>query len=74
MQIAHDRRTPVFLLEADDYFNKNHPRQGFGHSTVSMAAENAKRTGVNQLYLYHYNPFYTDGDLDRMVKTGKEDQ
>ncbi len=42
------------------------PRRGFGHSTMAMAARNAAAAGAKRLYLFHYDPRYSDADLERM--------
>jgi len=39
---------------------------GFGHSTIRDAFRFAELTGVKQLVPFHYNPSYSDDDLDRM--------
>lgn len=50
-----------------DYYSIENPRQGFGHSTVSMAAANAVKAEVEKLFLFHYSPEYTDKDVERML-------
>jgi ribonuclease BN (tRNA processing enzyme) len=42
------------------------PRRGFGHSTVAMAARNAAVCKVKRLFLFHYDPKYSDAMLDEM--------
>lgn len=42
--------------------------QGYGHSTVDMAAEVAKQAGVGQLALFHYDPQYNDSVILEMEK------
>jgi len=49
-----------------DYHHPRHPHRGYGHSTVSMAVENARRCRVGRLYLFHYDPGYSDAVLERM--------
>ena len=41
--------------------------QGFGHSTYSMAIENAEKAGVKTLMPFHYNPSHTDLALDEII-------
>jgi len=40
--------------------------QGFGHSTFSMAAENAVKAKVKMLVGFHYNPVHTDKRLQEI--------
>jgi ribonuclease BN (tRNA processing enzyme) len=49
----------------EEYGNRKVPVQGFGHSTFSMAAENAQEAKVKYLLPFHYNPRHTDGFLDQ---------
>jgi len=55
-----------------DYVSSIFPVQGFGHSTVKMAAETAKEAEVKKLALFHYDPSYSDEDIDKMEKEAKE--
>jgi phosphoribosyl 1,2-cyclic phosphodiesterase len=55
-----------------DYNYKPFPKKGFGHSTVSMAVANAIKGEVKRLILFHYNPNYSDDDVDRMHAEAKE--
>ncbi len=48
-------------------------RRGFGHSTVSMAARNAAACRVKRLYLFHYDPRYSDGQLDEMLALARRE-
>ncbi len=49
-----------------DYYNDARPRAGFGHSTVAMATRNAGQCGVKRLYLFHFDPNYSDAMLEDM--------
>ncbi len=51
----------------DDYYSIEKPKQGFGHSTVSMAVANAVKAEVGKLFLFHYSPDYSDKDVERML-------
>ena len=42
--------------------------QGFGHSTYTMAVENAKLAGVKTLIGFHYNPVHTDEKLKSIAQ------
>ncbi|NIM85091.1 MAG: hypothetical protein GTO20_40440 [Candidatus Aminicenantes bacterium] len=55
-----------------DYYSPEHPKKGFGHSTVSMAVENAIKGEVKKLFLFHYNPNYSDEEIEKMVQEAKE--
>lgn len=55
-----------------DYSSSTHPKTGFGHSTVSMAVENAIRGEVKKLFLFHYDPGYTDEQVERMYQEAKK--
>jgi ribonuclease BN (tRNA processing enzyme) len=59
--LIHDSQ----YVEAD-YFDNARPRAGFGHSTASMAARNAVACGAGRLFLFHYDPKYSDAMLDEM--------
>lgn len=49
-----------------DYSSPGFPKKGFGHSTVSMAVSNAIAGEVKKLFLFHYDPNYSDKDVERM--------
>ncbi len=55
-----------------DYAGAN-PRRGYGHSTVSMAVRNAAACGVRRLFLFHFDPRYSDAMLDAMLAQARED-
>lgn len=55
-----------------DYDKENDSKVGFGHSTVSMAVENARRCGVEKLFLFHYDPEYSDSDLEAMLREARK--
>jgi ribonuclease BN (tRNA processing enzyme) len=54
-----------------DYNCPDIPKKGFGHSTVSMALNNAIKGEVKKLFLFHYNPNYSDDEIDRMYRGAK---
>lgn len=45
--------------------------QGYGHSTVRIAAELANAAGVGKLLLFHHDPANDDDTLDRMEAEGQ---
>jgi ribonuclease BN (tRNA processing enzyme) len=51
----------------DDYYGSTFPKKGFGHSTHTMAVQNARQSEAKKLFLFHHNPVYTDADLERML-------
>jgi phosphoribosyl 1,2-cyclic phosphodiesterase len=72
--VGMDRKLAAFarnadLLIHDAQYNEEHYRgglagfpstQGYGHSTVTMAAEVAAAAEVDGLILFHHDPAYTD--------------
>jgi ribonuclease BN (tRNA processing enzyme) len=50
--------------KTEDYLNHYSPKQGFGHSTFDMAIEAQDQSGAKKLAFYHYDPLYTDKDLE----------
>ena len=73
-----DERISAFVGGADllihdsqyfdrEYFASASPRNGFGHSTVSMAVRNAESCGVGKLFLFHFDPQYSDSMLEKML-------
>ena len=59
--LIHDSQ----YLDADYVRSAGNPRKGYGHSTVSMAVRNAAACGVKQLFLFHFDPEYTDATAGR---------
>ncbi|MGH7492379.1 MAG: MBL fold metallo-hydrolase [bacterium] len=49
-----------------EYADPLSPRQGFGHSTIDMACEVARKAGVRKLILFHHDPRHSDDELDRL--------
>jgi|SRR5690554_4319392 len=77
-----DRRLAEFsrgadLLIHDAMYTEAHytsmpaPTQGYGHSTVAIAAELARQAQVSKLCLFHHDPKSTDRDLDAIDDLGK---
>lgn len=54
------------------YDSKENPKKGFGHSSVSMAVNNAKRGNVKKLFLFHFDPGYSDRELEIMLKEARK--
>jgi len=55
-----------------DYYNSNSKKIGFGHNTVSMAINAAIKANVEKMYLFHYEPEYSDKTIDRMYEFAKK--
>lgn len=52
----------------EDYQNLYAPKQGFGHSTFSMACDVKAQTNAKKLVFFHYDPSYTDEKLNQMAE------
>lgn len=70
------RDTDVLVHDAqyldEEYFDTSLPREGFGHSTVSMAARNAAGLDVGKLFLFHYDPGHDDDTLEAALVQCRE--
>jgi phosphoribosyl 1,2-cyclic phosphodiesterase len=55
----------------DEYVSRVKPRKGWGHSTVDMAAEVAKKAGVKRLALFHHEPTHDDKLMSEIGKRAK---
>jgi ribonuclease BN (tRNA processing enzyme) len=65
------------LIHDSQYMSKDYVHgdivvQGYGHSTVEMAAEVASQANVKKLALYHYDPFYDDSVVQEMEKRAQK--
>jgi len=65
--LIHDSQYMV-----EDYESVDYPVQGFGHSTYAMAAEVARAAQVKKLFLFHFDPQYTDDHIDEMIRKARE--
>ena len=81
-RIGGDQRVIAFAKGADVMIHDTHFTdeeynsgkaivQGFGHSTYTMAVENAQKAKVPTLFGFHYNPTHTDAKLEGIAKTLK---
>lgn len=57
--------------DEEEYHDLEAPRQGFGHSTVGMAATVAEKAGVKQLVLFHHDPSHDDDRIASMEASAK---
>lgn len=56
----------------EDYHSNLAPKKGYGHSTVQMAVNNAINGSVKELFLFHYDPGYSDADVERMQQEARK--
>jgi len=83
--VGTDKRLVKFVKDADvlihdaQYSDEHYwgqlegfpATQGYGHSTVTMAAEVAASSSTGQLVLFHHDPSYTDDMLAGMEQTAQ---
>lgn len=55
-----------------DYFGSPGTYRGFGHSPVSSAVRTAQECAAKKLFLFHYDPEYTDRVLEEMLKLARK--
>ena len=58
------------MYTSDRYISMPSPTQGYGHSTVEIAANVAERADVDRLFLFHHDPASTDDHLDAVGELG----
>ncbi len=49
-----------------EYTDQQFPKQGFGHSTIDMACEVARKAGVSKLILFHHDPHHHDAMIEQL--------
>ena len=54
-----------------EYYSDSTPKKGWGHSTIEMAAEVAKRADVKRLVLFHHEPTHDDKTMRRIGRQVK---
>jgi ribonuclease BN (tRNA processing enzyme) len=61
------------LLIHDSMFSDHEyqTRKGWGHSSVSIAIDVARRAGASKLALFHHSPDATDTMIDTMVESAQ---
>jgi len=57
---------------SDEYFSRTKPRKGWGHSTIELAIEVAKKAGVKQLALFHHEPTHDDKTMATIAERAKQ--
>jgi phosphoribosyl 1,2-cyclic phosphodiesterase len=55
----------------DEYFSRDKPRIGWGHSTLDMAIDVAKKAEVRRLALFHHEPTHDDKTMRKIEKQAK---
>ena len=80
--IGTDKRLVAFARDADvlihdaqylreEYFSCDKPRKGWGHSTINMAADVARKAEVKRLALFHHEPTHDDKIMKKIEKQAK---
>jgi len=57
---------------SDEYFSRTKPRKGWGHSTIELAIEVAKKAGVKQLALFHHEPTHDDKTMATIAERARQ--
>jgi phosphoribosyl 1,2-cyclic phosphodiesterase len=65
--LIHDTQ---FLEE--EYSNQKSPRKGWGHSTLNMAVEVARKANVRKLVLFHHDPESSDDKVALKEKIAQQ--
>jgi phosphoribosyl 1,2-cyclic phosphodiesterase len=55
----------------NEYFARGKPRKGWGHSTVDLAIEVAKKANVKRLALFHHEPAHNDKTMKVIASYAK---
>jgi ribonuclease BN (tRNA processing enzyme) len=55
-----------------EYHRRANGKKGYGHSTVSMAVANARRSQARRLFLFHHNPEYSGRILNQMLAQARK--
>ncbi|HHL71840.1 MAG TPA: MBL fold metallo-hydrolase [Bacteroidetes bacterium] len=70
--IAFARGADVLIHDAQylehEYTDPANPKQGYGHSTIEMACEVAKKAQVGKLILFHHDPSHDDDQMKKIEK------
>ena len=56
----------------DEYVSRTKPRKGWGHSTVELAIDVAKKAEVKRLALFHHEPTHDDKTMKVIATRAKE--
>ena len=55
----------------EEYVSRVKPRKGWGHSTIDMATDVAKKAGVKRLVLFHHEPTHDDKTMRKIEQRAK---
>jgi ribonuclease BN (tRNA processing enzyme) len=55
----------------DEYFSTVKPKKGWGHSTIEMAADVARKAEVKRLVLFHHEPAHDDRAMRAIERRAK---
>ena len=56
----------------EEYFSNSKSKKGWGHSTIEMAVEVAKKAHVKRLALFHHEPLHDDRVMRSIERRAKE--
>ena len=70
--IKFSENADILIHDAAYDCNTYLKKQGWGHSTSQMAAENAKLAKVKNLFLTHYDPEDMEIDIENKLKEAKK--
>jgi phosphoribosyl 1,2-cyclic phosphodiesterase len=69
------RGTDLLIHDAqylhEEYVSRAKPRKGWGHSTLDMAIDVAKKAEVKRLVLFHHEPTHDDKTMKKIAKQAK---
>jgi phosphoribosyl 1,2-cyclic phosphodiesterase len=70
------RGTDLLIHDAqythEEYVRAPSPKQGFGHSTVEMAARIAREADAKRLLLFHHDPLHTDAMMKQIERRARK--
>ena len=66
---GHDiaRDADVLLHDAQYRDHEYDAHVGWGHSSIASVMEFAYKANVDQLVLFHHDPYHTDGELEDLL-------
>jgi phosphoribosyl 1,2-cyclic phosphodiesterase len=70
---GHDiaRGADVLLHDAQYRDHEYGAHVGWGHSSIGDTIEFASKSGVDQVVLFHHDPYHTDDDLEELLKEAR---
>jgi anti-anti-sigma factor len=64
----------LLVFDAQFTQRESDEKEDWGHSSSFMGVEMAQQAGVKQLLLFHYDPTYSDSDLQDILQTTRKFQ